>query len=189
MESALCDGNTELVDMKTNVGDDGNPCILKWSCKTSYLTHRNKSQRSSPCTAAQIQNTIFSKWKQGPFGIKASNGFWITRSCCQFLAKPNRHANTCVQKIFNTAQTIIVTLHLIWALHPPTSPLVQTITALRNSPDEWLDGVWPVVLNDNSSSILCWWWCDVFSISGPPRSVVHPMRKKLTIEQQTAKGV
>lgn len=29
------------------------------------------------------------------FGIKASNGFWRTRSCCQFLAKPNRHANTC----------------------------------------------------------------------------------------------
>ena len=81
--------------MERDDEDEGNPAHLKMILQDIILTRRNKSQRSNPCTAAQIQNIIFSKWKQGPFGIKVSNGFWITRSCCQFLAKSNRHANTC----------------------------------------------------------------------------------------------
>lgn len=49
-----------------------------------------------------MQSAAFSKWKQGPFGIKASNGFWITRSCqTKQTCKHMWHWN---QKTFNNIE-------------------------------------------------------------------------------------
>lgn len=53
-------------------------------------------------------------FRGGKFGIKASNGFWVTRSWCQFSGQTKQTCkHMCVQKTFNATRRIKATSHLM----------------------------------------------------------------------------
>lgn len=130
------------------------PSIFKWSWRTIHIAQKQVADILSVCRNTNTKHFLPQMEINPTLGIKASNGFWITRSRFQFWGQTKqtcKHMWHHVQKISKTAQRIITTFHLIWLCAcplPPHNPVVQPLnisvrTVMTNSFEKWLTQVEP----------------------------------------------